>query len=549
MNPLDRRLLGLLGGASAVFVVLWLGLLLFGRSAMLRDPGTFWHIAAGRRMLATGHVIRHDPFSFTFAGRPWVADQWLAECGMAVVHRFLGWDGLLLATATILAAVYAWLAVRLARSGLHRLPTLLLLAVVLLLGVPQFHVRPLVFTIALLGVTFAWLVDVEAGRKSPRQLWWLVPLFVLWTNLHGGMLGGIATVALCTAGWSILELMDRHRGVKRGDPIFVDTKKGTVPSLAILPIALAATMLVNPYGVALPQEWLETLAMPLPTIIEEHAPLALISPVGGATLLLGAIYLAVLISVYPARPRITWLVPLAWFALALLRVRNTPLFGVAAAIGLADMLPHLRHANGDSPIFADHRCAAVPAKIGTVPCSRLGRWLERRGMLGAARPAADWHAVVVPLAAVALATMIQFGGVQLPVIGRGWARLDPACWPVAILPQLDAINQSADQPVPIFNDLNFGGFLIYYAPRSRVFIDDRCSLYGTEFLVAYDLARCNDPARIDRWQQQYGFRYALVESGGQFDQYLGGSPTWTPIARSVPATLYQLRMGTNAKVQ
>ena len=24
-------------------------------------------------------------------------------------------------------------------------------------------------------------------------------------------------------------------------------------------------------------------------------------------------------------------------------------------------------AEGDSPIFADHRCAAVPAKIGTVP--------------------------------------------------------------------------------------------------------------------------------------------------------------------------------------
>jgi hypothetical protein len=27
----------------------------------------------------------------------------------------------------------------------------------------------------------------------------------------------------------------------------------------------------------------------------------------------------------------------------------------------------LRAAKGDSPIFVDHRCAAVPAKIGTVP--------------------------------------------------------------------------------------------------------------------------------------------------------------------------------------
>ena len=53
----------------------------------------------------------------------------------------------------------------------------------------------------------------------------------------------------------------------------------------------------------------------------------------------------------------------------------------------------------------------------------------------------------------------------------------------------------------IFNDLNFGGFLIYHAPRLRVFVDDRCSLYGGEFLGAYDRARREDPAQIDRWQR------------------------------------------------
>ena len=128
-------------------------------------------------------------------------DQWLAECGMAAVHRLAGWDGLLLATATLLAAVYAWIAARLLRGGLHLLPASLLLAVAMLVGAPQFHVRPLVLTIGLLGVTFAWLVDVEAGVKPPRQLWWLVPLFVLWTNLHGGVLAGLGTVGLCVAGW------------------------------------------------------------------------------------------------------------------------------------------------------------------------------------------------------------------------------------------------------------------------------------------------------------------------------------------------------------
>ncbi len=257
MKHLCRRLLRAIGGSAALFLAIWLSLLLFGRSAMLRDPGTFWHVAAGERMLASKQVIRHDPFSFTFANRPWVADQWLAECGMAAVHRVLGWDGLLLLTASLLAAVYAWIAGRLLRSGLHWLPTLLMLAVVLLLGSPQFHVRPLVVTIVLLSVTFAWLVDVEAGRRSSWQLWLLVPLFVLWTNLHGGVLAGIATVALCAAGWTIMDAMDERRGAGAATKPW--SAKADVSSswptwlTTALPIALAAATLINPYGAALPR--------------------------------------------------------------------------------------------------------------------------------------------------------------------------------------------------------------------------------------------------------------------------------------------------------
>ena len=148
-------------------------------------------------------MLRDDPFSFTFAGEPWVADQWLAECGMAAVHRLAGWDGLLLLTATLLAASTPGFAARLLRGGLHLLPAGLLLAVAMLVGSPQFHVRPLVLTIGLLGVTFA-LAGRRRGRppKRLRQLWWLVPLFVLWTNLHGGVLAGIGTVGCALSAGS-----------------------------------------------------------------------------------------------------------------------------------------------------------------------------------------------------------------------------------------------------------------------------------------------------------------------------------------------------------
>ncbi len=515
-KPTHPRLLSLFSHPSSFFfLAIWLLLLLAGRGAMFRDPGTFWHVAAGDKMLAAGEVVRQDPFSFTRAAQPWIADQWLAECGMAAVHRLAGWDGLLLLTAALLAGFYAWIATRLLRGGLHPLPTCLLLALAMLIGTPQFHVRPLVCSIVLLGIAFAWLVDVESGVKRPRHLWWLVPLFIVWANVHGGVLGGLGTVALCVAGWCVAQPPSAVQTVQhsRGRLCYIE--------LVLLLLALAATTLINPYGIDLPRGWLETLTMPLPGLIEEHAPLDLAKPLGWATVALAAGYAVVLIGVFPRRPRITWLIPLVWFVLALARCRNASLFAVTVAVVLADVLPH----------------------------SRVGEWFRRRGMLGAARPAAGWRPAVLPLIVVAAAMAIQIGGVNLPVVGRGWVRFDRDRRPVELLPRLDEIAQSNKDGVRVFNDMNFGGFLIYHQPRMRVFIDDRCALYGTDFLQAYDHARREDPAQIDRWQRRYGFHHALVETGGNFDRHLRSSAAWTILGRTPAATLYQHRLGVSAPVR
>ena len=504
---------------NLLFLAIWLFLLLAGRSAMLRDPGTFWHLAAGEKMLATGHVLRQDPFSFTMAGRPWVDDQWLAECGMAAMYRLAGWDGLLLLTATVLAALYTWIAVRLLQSGLNWLPTGVLLALVLLIGSPQFHVRPLVATLGLLGVTFALLVDVEAGKKPLRRLWWLVPLAVLWANIHGGVLGGLGTVAFCAAGWCLTAIFARSKCppmTMQGGDVSRATAFRAMELFALL-AAMAAATLLNPYGLELPREWLQTLAMPLPMIIEEHRPLDLTAPDAWATLLLMAVYLVVLAGVFPRRPRITWLVPLVWFVLAFGRFRHAPLLAIVMAIALADMLPN----------------------------SRVGQWLGRRHLLSVPRPSVGWRSAGLPLVVVLAALACQVAGIGVPVIGHGWARFDPARWPLGLVPQLKEIERTGAGP-GIFNDLNFGGFLIYHTPRLPVFIDDRCSLYGGDFLSAYDRARRADPAQLDRWQQQYGFHYALVETGGRFDGYLAGTGRWALVARTTPATLYRRDMGVSA---
>lgn len=510
---------------TGIFLAIWLTLMLVGRSALLRDPGTFWHIVAGERMLGSGDVIRTDPFSFTRQGQPWVAHQWLAECGMAVVHGLSGWDGLLLVTATLLAGVYTWVASRWIRAGFHVLPVGLVLALALLAGSHQFHVRPLILTIALLGVTFSLLVDVESGRKRMARLWWLVPLTALWANLHGGVLAGIGTVGLVLLGWCLAWALGKDSPVRRPRDVIV---------LAALLAACGASVLANPYGLGLPRAWLKTLAMPLPGLIQEHGPLELTEPLGWTVVLLGLVYLVALIGVYPKWPRASWLLPLLWFVLACQRVRNVPLFAIITVIAAAEVLPATRWAD----------------------------WLRRREMLLAGRqdgparsPGRRWQAAILPLLLVAAAMLLQAAGVRAPMLGRGWAKLDATRWPVELLPELEQISRTNPEGTSIFNDMTLGGFLIYYTPRLRVFIDDRCALYGGEFLQACDRARREDPAQIERWQQEYGFRYALVETdlkGDRYDmkldRYLEGSDRWQLIRRTPAATLYRRDLGLRASI-
>jgi len=68
-------------------------------TALLNDPDTYLHIAAGRWMLAHAALPVHDPFSHSLAGAAWVPHEWLAELVLATVYDASGWSGLVVLTA------------------------------------------------------------------------------------------------------------------------------------------------------------------------------------------------------------------------------------------------------------------------------------------------------------------------------------------------------------------------------------------------------------------------------------------------------------------
>jgi hypothetical protein len=141
---------------------------------------------------------------------------------------------------------------------------------------------------------------------------------------------------------------------------------------------------------------------------------------------------------------------------------------------------------------------------------------------------------------VTTAAVLQVAAVPFPVLGAGWARPHPELYPLDLLPELRAYEQSRPKGTPIFNDMFFGGFLIYHTPELRIFVDDRCELYGDDWLEHYAEAVRSHPDEIETWARQYGFDHALVQAHCPFDNYLATVPErWTEIKRTDTAVLYR----------
>ena len=310
MTPLAQRpvlvfalFAGLLGFAVAAFA-----------PQIFHDGDSWWHLAAGGWMLDHHAVLKRDVFSFTFAGRPWDAQEWLAEVLMALVFRAAGWNGLHLLFGVALAATAAIVAGGV-RTRIAALAALLVSLVGLACLSGSVLARPHLLALPLLA---AWTLELLRARQQNRAPgWWLLPVMLLWANLHGSFAFGLALAAAFG-----LEAAPASRAAVKGWSVFF---------LACL-IAAAVTP-QGLHGLLFP---FQLLLLGSIRNIGEWAPTSLTQLTPFPIALLGLFYLGA-----TGKLNLPWLralivVGLTYLALA--HVRHQMLFGIVVPLLLADAL-------------------------------------------------------------------------------------------------------------------------------------------------------------------------------------------------------------------
>ncbi len=187
----------------------------------------WWHLKLGRMIVQTGHVPYTDVFSYTAAGRPWTFHSWLAGVVLAEVWAVAGATGVVLFRALMMTAgvLVAWALAR--RRGVAAGPACVLALTVCLQLRVQALARPYLFSFLFFTV-FAYLLQSAASAQPPegeraRVRYWLwgrggrlalmVPLTLIWANLHAGFLVGF----LLLGAYGVGE-MARILAVREGRP-------------------------------------------------------------------------------------------------------------------------------------------------------------------------------------------------------------------------------------------------------------------------------------------------------------------------------------------
>lgn len=164
--------------------------ILFQLKNLIVDGDTFWAIKVGEWISENNAVPTCDTFSWTVKGNPWVAHEWLYDLLIYKLYTAIGYLGIVFLIFFVFS-IMCYVLWRLYNSEENNLVQKLLVFTIVLLLMKGFIVaRPQVFSYTF----FMYFLLVLIYK---RKLLWTLPLVtILWTNMHGSVVLGVAMLIL-----------------------------------------------------------------------------------------------------------------------------------------------------------------------------------------------------------------------------------------------------------------------------------------------------------------------------------------------------------------
>ncbi|MCB8965716.1 MAG: hypothetical protein H6660_02385 [Ardenticatenaceae bacterium] len=456
------------------------------------DTDSWWHLQSGRWIIENRAIPLTDPFSHTRLGEPWIDHGWLAQAAIFLAWEWLGYGGLVLFLAALVTAAFsfAWMQCRQANMWLRAFVFIIAAASTSII----WAIRPQMVSFLLTSIVAYLLYRFKQG--SIKSLWLLPVIMLIWVNIHGGFAIGFILMVAYLFGETVNQLLHMWQVKSDATPVSADPQGIGWRGIGLLLLVMAICFLLLPLNPNTTQMW----SYPFRTVgigvlqdyIQEWQ-----APDFHAFYLHPFIWLLLaaltVFGLAGRRADFTELTLVALFAyMSLLAVRNIPLFALVNA--------------------------PVIVRVGTQAWARWrGQGKEWSSSQKGLALAVNWLLLLFVL----LVALVRFADAASITTNEAE---QAQTLPVGAIAYL----QEAQPAGPLFNDYNWGGYLIWRLPQYPVFVDGRTDLYDDDFLRDYLLI----DAAGNGWQERldaYGVRLAVISPYSALAQALAQEPDWQEV--------------------
>lgn len=477
--------LGVLLAAASFVSTSWQGEV--PGSKMIVEGDTWWHLAVGERILATGQWPRADSYSFTVAGTPWLAYEWMGEVVMALSERQAGFRGLaallvgLSVTLILLVYYFAYL-----RSGNAKAAAVACALLLPLIG-PFFTLRPQLLGYIFLVIT---LICLERSRRGSGWALWVLPvIFLLWVNTHATFMFGLLGLGL----YWVCGLIGIRLGSVVAEPWTLQQRR----QLAWVSLLCVMALAITPYGTHL-VGYLLDLVLYQPLIFANNSEWYPLFMQGGIR---AVVFLALALLFFLAQ---------VLFEPPVYRLGEIALLLFAAYEG-----------------FLHARCVLFFALVfAPVLALLLARWIPS---YDAAKDRPALNAILI--------TLLTLGVVGFFPSDRELQRLVSRQYPskaLGFLRQHPEIGR-------MFNEYEWGGYLVWSG--QKVFIDGRSDAYEHAG-VLQDYLLINSLDQSTRFLlRKYGVQACLIKKNAPLGTLLAALPDWARVYTDDLSALFVRRRG------
>lgn len=443
------------------------------------DPDMGWHLKNGEYLINNHFAFPEvDQYSYTMPNFPVIMHEWLTDVMMYFFYNNFGLVGLTIIFSLISLAAF-YIAVRSFKSTLSYQLVACLLGIIAAL--PIISIRPQMITLLGLAIII-YIINKYQQDQGTKLIYYLPLIFLFWVNLHGGFSIGLFFIFLFLAIELLKILIKKINQKRRILPLMISNYKvykikDLLKLGAIFLAAILATY-INPYGLKIYYEVFTTIFDTYAkAFINEWAPLNISNPMSHRFVIYAFLYAILLLIGYKRINFNYFIISVVFFIISVSSWRHLPFFLLISAPYWVYLIENL---------------------VGKILLNLFKQ---------------QWLIVVLLLALVVLINQKMLPLIK--VINSPELIAAVFGYPYQAVKFLNE-NSIGER---IFNDYNWGGYLIWQHPQKKVFIDGRMASWrqilpngkSQEILKEFQIIR-NAETGWEEYLNAYQADHALIYS-------------------------------------